>query len=118
MDEVSVEAMLTEAGVNWTNARILLRHLKQFFGRSLFASEKKCRAYFGNNDFPPVVDREVLPDKTIVSYWCKRPDRLLKHQISDMVSPPDLQGLTHVDVCTGGDHGVGRFRMLLKVLFR
>ena len=39
MDEVSVEAMLTEAGVNWTNARILFRHLKQFFGRSLFASE-------------------------------------------------------------------------------
>ena len=65
-----------------------------------------------------MVDREVLPDKTIVSYWWKRPDRLLKHQISNMVSPPDLQGLTHVDVCTGGDHGVGRFRMLLKVLFR
>ncbi len=56
MDEVSVEAMLTEAGVNWTNARILFRHLKQFFGRSLVVSEKKRWAYFGNNDFPPVVD--------------------------------------------------------------
>ncbi len=41
MDEVSVEAMLNEAGVNWTNARVLFRHLKQYFGRSLVVSEKK-----------------------------------------------------------------------------
>ncbi len=41
MDEVSVEAMLSEAGVNWINARILFRHLKQFFGRSTVVSEKK-----------------------------------------------------------------------------
>jgi hypothetical protein len=111
MDEASVEAMLTEAGVNWTNARILFRHLKQFFGRSLVVSEKKQQAYFGNNDFPRVVDREVLPDKTIVSYWWKQPDLLLKHQISDMLSVADLQGLQHVDICTEGGHGVGRFRM-------
>jgi hypothetical protein len=41
MDEVSVEAMLSEAGVNWTSARIIFRHLKQFFGRSVVVSEKK-----------------------------------------------------------------------------
>ncbi len=29
-----VDAMLNEAGVNWTNARILFHHMKQFFGRS------------------------------------------------------------------------------------
>jgi hypothetical protein len=39
----------------------------------------------------------VLPDKSIVSYWWKWPDLLLRHQLDD--------------------HGVGRFRMLLKVLF-
>ncbi len=82
MYEVSVDAMLTEAGVIWKNAQILFRHLKQFFGRSLVVSEKKRQAYLGNNDFPPVVDNEVLPDKTIVS-----------HQISDMLSAADLQGL-------------------------
>jgi hypothetical protein len=57
MDEVSVEAMLSEAGVNWTNARLIFRHLKQFFGKSLAVSEKKRQAYFGGNDFPPSVDR-------------------------------------------------------------
>jgi hypothetical protein len=117
MDEVSVEAMLNEAGVNWTNGRVLFRHLKQYFGRSLVVSEKKRRVFFGNNDFPPQVDREILPDKTVVSYWWKQPDLLLKHQLNQMVNLGDLDGLQHVDICTGGDHGVGRFRMLLKVLF-
>jgi hypothetical protein len=118
MDEVSVEAMLNEAGVNWTNARVIFRHLKQFFGRSVAVSEKKRRAYFGNNDFPPEVGRKVLPDKTVVTYWWKQPDLLLKHQLNDMVNLADLELLSHVDICTGGDHGAGRFRMLLKVLFR
>jgi hypothetical protein len=35
-----------------------------------------------------------------------------------MLSAADLQGLEHVNICTGGDHGAGRFRMLLKVLLR
>lgn len=88
----------------WEYFIVEQQHLKQFFGRSLVVSEKKWWVYFGNNDFPPVVDREVLPDKIIVSNWWKQPDLLLKHQISDM------------QICTGGDHGVGRFWMLLKVL--
>jgi hypothetical protein len=41
MDEVSIKAMLSEAGINWTNARILFCHMKQFFGRSMVVSEKK-----------------------------------------------------------------------------
>jgi hypothetical protein len=35
-----------------------------------------------------------------------------------MVNLANLELLSHVDICTGGDHGVGRFRMLLKVLIR
>ncbi len=118
MDEVSVEVMLNEAGVNWTNVRVLFRHLKQFFGGSLAVSERKRRSYFGNNDFPPEVDHTVLLDKTFVTDWLKKPDLLLKHQLNEMVHLADLELLSHVDICTGGDHGVGRFRMLLKVLFQ
>ena len=40
MEASKVEAMLNEAGVNWMNARILFCHMKQFFGRSLFDSER------------------------------------------------------------------------------
>ncbi len=81
-------------------------------------SEKKRWAYFGGNDFPPSVDRIVLEDKTIVSYWWKFPDELLQHQINYVLKPEDLQGLVSVDIATGGDHGGGRFRMLLKLLLR
>jgi hypothetical protein len=118
MDEISIEAMLNKAGVNWTNGRVLFCHLKQYFGRSLVVSEKKRCVFFGNNDFPPEVDREILPDKMVVSYWWKQPDLLLKHQLNQMVNLADLDGLQHVDISLGGDHRVGRFRVLLKVLFR
>jgi len=118
MDEVSVEAMLNEAGVNWTNGRIIFRHLKQFFGRSLVVSEKKRREYFGSNDFPPEVGRETLPEKTVITFWWKSPDLLLMNQINVMVKPEDLEGVKAVDLCIGGDHGAGRFRMLLKILLR
>jgi hypothetical protein len=71
MDKVSLEAMLHEASVNWSNDCILFRHPKQFFGRSLVVSKRKRRAYFGKNDFPPEDDHVVLPDKTGVSFWWK-----------------------------------------------
>ena len=82
---------------------------KAFFGRSLVAFERKRRDYFGNNDFPPEVDHVVLPDKTAVSYWRKQLDLLLQHQLNEMVSLADVDKLTHADICTGYDHGVGRF---------
>jgi hypothetical protein len=109
MDEVSIEVMLHEAGVNWSNVSILFCHLEQFFGRSLVVSDRKRCNYFGNNDFPPEVDHVVLPDKTVVSYWWKQTALLLQHQLNEMVSLVDLDELTHVDIWTGGDHSVGRF---------
>jgi hypothetical protein len=33
LDEVHFEAMLGEAGVNWTNGWVLFHHLKQYFGK-------------------------------------------------------------------------------------
>jgi hypothetical protein len=109
MDEVSVEAMLSEAGVNWTSGRIIFCHLKQYFGISIIVSEKKRQAYFEGNDVHPSVDRTILPDKTIVSYWWKHPDKLLQHQINYVVKVEDLQGLQSIVIATRGDHGDGRF---------
>lgn len=115
MDVVSVESMLSEAGVNWKSRCIIFRHLKQFFGKSLVVSEKQRRAYFGDNDFAPSVGRMVLEDKTIVPYWWKRPDQLIQHQINYIFKQEDLNGISSVDIVTGGDHGGGQFRMLLKL---
>jgi hypothetical protein len=55
----------------------------------------------------------------MVDYWYKLPHELIKHQINTMVKcHSDLDGLICVDICVGGDHGGGKFRMSLKVLFR
>ncbi len=118
MDEVRVEAMLCDAGISDNKARKLFSHMRTFFGRSLFVSEQKRRRYFGNIDFPPIVDKMELADKTIVNYWWKRPDRLLENQLNHITDSNRLRCLASVDFATGGDHGGGRFRMLFKIIFR
>jgi hypothetical protein len=70
MDIISAEAMLQEANINNANTRVLFRHLRQFFGgRSHFESEQKCRKFFGDNDYPPTVDKKVLEYKTVITFW-------------------------------------------------
>jgi len=72
MDIVSTEAMLQESNINNGNARILFRHLRQFFGgKSYFESEEKRRIFFGGNDYPPTVNKKVLEDKTVIPFWYK-----------------------------------------------
>ncbi len=53
MDIISRGAMLSEARIGTKSARVLFRHIKQFLGRPLVQSERKRKAYFGSNDFPP-----------------------------------------------------------------
>lgn len=49
MDEVRVEATLCDAGISDNKARKLFRHMRTFFGKSLFVSKKKCRRYFATS---------------------------------------------------------------------
>jgi len=117
MDAVQVEAMLSEAGLCKNNARILFRHLNQFFGRSFFKSEHKRHAFFAGTELAPVVDQMVLEDKTVIDYWFNEPDVMLKNQIKNIIRRDKLQCVTSVDVTVGGDHGGRKFRMTLKILF-
>jgi hypothetical protein len=119
MDIISTEAMSHEANINNTNARILFRHLKHFFGgRSYFESKQKHRNYFGDNDFPPIIDRKVLANKTVIPFWYKRPDLLLQSQLKNMIDAEKLKYLSCIDIVIGGDHGGGKFRMTMKVNIR
>jgi hypothetical protein len=53
----------------------------------------------------------VLQDKTIIDYWFKEPDVMLKHQINNIIKRDQLQHVSHVDLSVGGDHGGGKFCM-------
>ncbi len=68
-------------------------------------------AYFGDNDYPSMVDKEILPLKMVISFWSKKPRLVLQNQINNMVKPEDLNNLKRVDLTTGGF-----FRILLRML--
>jgi hypothetical protein len=105
MDAASVQAMLCEARLNTKNAWTLFKHLRLCFGQSYFESEAKRREYFDGQDFPPNVGKRVLVDKTVIPFWYKVPDLLMKYQLKSMVSAEQLEGLQRDDFTIGGDHG-------------
>jgi hypothetical protein len=118
MESAKVEAMLNEAGVNWTNARILFRHINQFFWKvSLWIGTQTTHCFFWNRVLP-TIDVYITQDDTKVRYWYKKPNELLKHQIAHIITADDVKNLQHLDFTVGGDHGKGRFRMTFKMLLR
>jgi hypothetical protein len=117
MDVISTEAMIQEANITTNSARIICQYLWQHFGKSLFASESERRTYFAGSDFPPTVSSIVLPDKTIIPLWYKRPDAYLQNSFKQMINDSLLKDVTGVDVVIGGDHGGGKFHMTMKVNF-
>ena len=52
-----------------------------------------------------------LDDRTIIDFWYKEPGKLISHQMDVMVNESQLEGLKRVDLCVGGDHGGGKFRI-------
>ena len=76
------------------------------------------REYFAGQDFPPTIGKKVLEDKTVIPFWYKLPDQLMKHQLKSMVTTEQLEGLQRVDFTIGGDRGGSKFWMALKCLLR
>jgi hypothetical protein len=108
MEPSKVEAMLHESKIGKANSRVLFRHLNQFLGKSLFASEKRRKQCFAGQEFNPTTAVYELPDKTKVHYWYKLPDEMLKHQAKFIFTEEDLCGVSGVDITVGGDHGKGK----------
>jgi hypothetical protein len=48
-------------------------------------------------------------NKTVIPYWYKSPDELIKNQINEIVKEEDLEGLESVKFTVGGDRGGGKF---------
>ena len=113
MEASKVEAMLHESHVGKADSRVLFRHLNQFFGKSMFASEKIRRDCFSGQEFQLVTDVHVLPDKTKVNFWYKLPHEMLKHHARFIFSCEDLLDVSGIDLTVGGDHGKGKIYILL-----
>jgi hypothetical protein len=46
-------------------------------------------------------------------YWWKIPDKLLQNQLSYIITNSEIEGIQSIDLATGGDHGGGKYRILL-----
>jgi hypothetical protein len=108
MEATQVEAMLHEAKIGKSNSRVLFCHLNQYFGKSLFASEKVRNKCFSGHEFKPTTRVYELPDKTKVHYWYKLPHEMLRHHARFIFSHDDLCDVSGVDITVGGDHGKGK----------
>ena len=115
MNAIQVEAMLQEVHVNRSDSRTLFC-LTQFFGGvSFFESKHTSRKTFAGQEFPPIPDVYKLPDKTQIDYWYEHPLEMLQHYAKFIFSRELLDGVTGIDIKIGGDHGKGRFQMMLKL---
>jgi hypothetical protein len=98
MEPSQVEAMLHESKISKSNSRVLFRHLNQFFGKSLFASEKVRWRCFSGQEFNPMIGVHELPDITKVHYWYKLPHEMLRHQARYLFTREDLCDVSGVDI--------------------
>jgi len=81
MDAVQVEAMLAECRLGKDASRALLRHLRQFLGKSFFESEHKRREAFAGKDFPPTVKRLELSDRLRLTSGISFPTNLFNTRV-------------------------------------
>jgi hypothetical protein len=81
-------------------------------------SERKGKAYFRSNDFLPTCKQKILENKTVIPYWYKSPDELIKNQINEIEKEEDLEGLESVKFTVGGNHGCGKVWMTFKILLK
>jgi hypothetical protein len=56
----------------------------------------------------------VLKDKTVIRYWYKLPNELIKDQSNEIISEDNLSGIERLNFTVGGSHGGGKFRMTFK----
>ena len=56
--------------------------------------------------------------KESIEYWYKIVDELLDHDIKDVLDETTAQNMASVDMSFGGDHGKGRFRLVIKLIIR
>ena len=66
----------------------------------------------------PTVDLYKTDAQEIIEYWYKPVDELLKHNINDVIDEKTALKMTGVDMIVEGDHGKGRFRLVLMLIIR
>jgi len=121
MDAHSACAMWEEANVPVRAQRVIVRHLKNFFGRRVSVPEKAIRE-LEDGVLHPISD-SVVVDKEMITFWYRNIDEVVLHRLKTEFKFRGKEyfqqfGFNSIDIVFGADHGARRFRAAIKVIFR
>jgi hypothetical protein len=121
MDAASAAAMWEESNSPLRAQRIILRHLKAFFGRRITVPEHELRE-LELGTLLPICD-SVEIGGTQIHFWYKKIDDAIIHRIKLEVECRGADffrsnGFNQMDIVFGGDHGARRFRAVIQLIFR
>jgi hypothetical protein len=81
------------------------------FGSSNSRIREKDKEILWYKQLSSYLYKMALEDKTVILYWYKLPNELIKYQINENTSEDNFSGLERVNFTVGGDHCGGKFRM-------
>jgi hypothetical protein len=115
MDAESACAMWEEANCPVRAQRIILRHLKHFFGRPITVPEHQLRDLEEGALLPTC--NSVLINNSKIYFWHRNIDETVVHRLKTEVRCRGLTFLSQFNML-GGDHGARRFRAIIQLILR
>ena len=132
LDEKSTAAMWADANINYTQQRIIKRHLRLHLGKRLFIPETRFSSdhehyfvptYYNEYKYYKNGDKSQKPERC--HYWCRDPSIVVGKEFSRMLDyldpnliPTRFNSLITSGSCTliaGADQGQGAWRSWIKV---
>jgi len=132
MDEQSTAAMWTDANINYTQQRIIKKHLRLHFGKRVFIPDNMLShdheqyyvpTYYNEYKYYKNGDKTQKPERC--QYWCRDPSIVVTNEISRLLDYTDsnliaskFSPLLSSDSCSliaGADQGQGAWRSWIKI---
>ena len=120
MTAESQAAMIMEGNISLKTLRQFRKYLTVFNGGvSLLESEKRLKDLAKGVVVPTL--ESIVHEGKILNFQIHDINRLLCVKLAQFVESSDISFVNnakHIDIIFGGDHGQGKFKALIKVLFR
>jgi hypothetical protein len=132
MDEQTTAAMWSDANINYTQQRIIKKHLRLHFGKRVFIPDNTLHrdheqyyvpTYYNKYKYYKNGDKTQKPERC--QYWCRDPSIVLTNEISRLLDYTDsnliaskFSSLLSSDTCSliaGADQGQGAWRSWIKI---
>ena len=109
-------AMWGDANITLAQQRIILRHLRQFFGQRIAVPESKIRELSAGVVNPK--SATIKHNGKTLTYSYRDIDDLIGRFIADQFRTRKGFEYDSLDIVVGGDYGQGSFRSGIKLIFR